>query len=201
LFGDPRVYSASDTPVLSINLSVQVEPVIQKVVWDSTQDVTCDFVDGFAFGDALGFGLRSVNGWWTVKDVHLSNDHIDVCRSPNYWIFIIFIISNSIQGASVHLLHETRIAPTQTRTVPIRLVQSKPLAANELLINVTLTSETSSTIMVSLPIRHLSGWTSTSFKPIKASYFFAESMPTSFVVLPPIEQNDEKPCPPILALR
>jgi pimeloyl-ACP methyl ester carboxylesterase len=181
LFGDPRAFSDNDTPVLSINLGVEVEPTTEKVVWDSTQDVTCDFVDGYAFGDALGFGLRSVDGWWTVKSVRLSNDYVD--------------------GVSLHLLQETRIAPTQTRIVPIRIIQAKPLAAENLLLNVTVTwGIFSATVMVSLPIRHLSGWTPTNFKPIKASHFFAESMPTSFVVLPPIEKNDGKPCPPILAL-
>lgn len=97
-----------------------------------------------------------------------------------------------------------RIAPTQTRTVPIRFLQSKPFTADELHITVTLTSSDTSSItivVVSLPIRQLPGWTPTSYTPIKGSYFFAESMPTSFVVIPPLEKNDEKPCPPILALR
>jgi hypothetical protein len=74
LFGDPRVYSASDTPVLSINVAVEVENSVEKVVRDPSQDVTCDFVDGFIFGDAFGFGLRSVDGWWTVKNVTLASD-------------------------------------------------------------------------------------------------------------------------------
>jgi hypothetical protein len=74
LFGDPRAYSASDTPVLSINIAVEVENRVEKVVWDPSQDVTCDFVDGFVFGDAFGFGLRSVDGWWTVKNVTLASD-------------------------------------------------------------------------------------------------------------------------------
>ena len=99
-------------------------------------------------------------------------------------------------------LRETRIASTQTRIVPLRIVQSKSFTAKELSINVTVVSETSTTIIsVSFPIRHHRRWTSSSFEPIKASYFFAQSMPTSFVVLPPIAQNDGQPCPPILALR
>ena len=78
LFGDPRTYSVEDIPVLSINVAVEVENPVEKIVLDSTQDVTCDFVDGFAFGDALGFGLRSVNGWWTVKNVTLAAGEVEV---------------------------------------------------------------------------------------------------------------------------
>ncbi|KIM87649.1 hypothetical protein PILCRDRAFT_815224 [Piloderma croceum F 1598] len=182
LFGDPRAYSASDTPVLSINVAVEVENPVEKVVWDPSQDVTCDFVDGFVFGDAFGFGLRSVDGWWTVKSVTLASD----------------------QDGSIllHLLSETRIAPTQTRIVPLRIIQSKQFLAKELRINVTAVSDTFTPTLISLsfPIHHHSKWTSSSFKPIKASYFFAESMPTPFVVLPPRQPNDGEPRPPILAL-
>lgn len=46
----------------------------EKVVREASHDVTCDFVDGFAFGDALGVGLRSVDGWWTVEELVLPND-------------------------------------------------------------------------------------------------------------------------------
>ena len=56
-----------------------MENPVEEVVRDPTQDVTCDFVDGFAFGDALGFGLRSVDGWWAVKDVTLADDQAAVC--------------------------------------------------------------------------------------------------------------------------
>jgi hypothetical protein len=78
LFGDPRAYSAADTPVLSLNVTIEVENPVEEVVWDSAQDVTCDFVDGFAFGDAFGIGLRSVDGWWTVKNVTFASDKSDV---------------------------------------------------------------------------------------------------------------------------
>jgi hypothetical protein len=82
LFGDPRAYSVNDTPVLSINVAIEVENPVEEVVRDRIQDVTCDFVDGFAFGEALGFGLRSVDGWWTVKNVTLTSD-VNV-RAMNY---------------------------------------------------------------------------------------------------------------------
>lgn len=30
-----------------------------------------DFVDGWAFGNAVGVGLRSVEGWWNVVTVEV----------------------------------------------------------------------------------------------------------------------------------
>ena len=80
MFGDPRTYSDSDIPVLSVNVAIEVENSVEKMVWDPSQDVTCDFVDGFVFGDAFGFGLRSVDGWWTVKNVTLAS-HQDGVRT------------------------------------------------------------------------------------------------------------------------
>lgn len=36
---------------------------------EPTQDAVCDFVDGIAFGEALGVAMRSVSGWWEAVDV------------------------------------------------------------------------------------------------------------------------------------
>lgn len=57
---------------MSIVVEVTLDDSWDGVVWDPTQDVICDFVDGYAFGDALGFGLRSVDGWWTVTSAVLA---------------------------------------------------------------------------------------------------------------------------------
>lgn len=78
LFGDPRKYSGDDIPVLTVNMVVEADSTPRRIERDSNQDVVCDFVDGFAFGDAIGFGLRSADGWWTVKSATLSSP-IDVC--------------------------------------------------------------------------------------------------------------------------
>lgn len=59
-------------------MQVETDGALKRIVPDSKQDVVCDFVDGFAFGDAVGFGLRSSDGWWTVKSAALSSP-IDVC--------------------------------------------------------------------------------------------------------------------------
>ncbi len=47
------------------------------VTHEPTQDVICDFVDGWAFGNALGIGIRSVDGWWTVKEVTFEDRNPD----------------------------------------------------------------------------------------------------------------------------
>lgn len=109
-----------------------------------------------------------------------------------------------VQEISLDLLRETRIASTQTRVVPVRIKQSKAFHADALHISVVVTSSSgsSSTVLtVTLPILHHSDWYISPVNAVKASYFYAESMPTSFMVLPPIERNSGQPHPPILALR
>ena len=82
LFGDPRYAYKDGVPTLSIKLTAEVEQALAastaQVITDYT--VACDFVDGWAFGDALGFGVRSVSGWWTVTSVSLaaSNSELNV---------------------------------------------------------------------------------------------------------------------------
>ena len=54
---------------MAVTLAVEVEDpaaVEVQVVRADSHDVSCDFVRGWAFGDALGVGVRSVDGWWTV---------------------------------------------------------------------------------------------------------------------------------------
>lgn len=73
LFGDPRD-EGSEIPTLKLNIQASLEDTNQPaVVRQETHDVVCDFVDGFAFGEAIGIGIRSVNDWWTVQSVQSSN--------------------------------------------------------------------------------------------------------------------------------
>ena len=37
-----------------------------------THDIFCDFIDGWAFGDAFGLGVRSLEGWWTAVSIEVS---------------------------------------------------------------------------------------------------------------------------------
>ena len=106
------------------------------------------------------------------------------------------------QNVKVELAHPIRIAPTQTRILPIRLTQLHPFFRDELKLNVTFVSEaTSITLSVALPVRHISQWTSSGRIAVRASYVYAGSMPTYFLVVPPRHVNLGTPRPPILALR
>ncbi len=39
------------------------------VVREASHDIIPDFVNGYAFGNSLSVGLRSVDGWWIVRRV------------------------------------------------------------------------------------------------------------------------------------
>ena len=90
LFGDPR-HSDSEIPQLSVTISVDVEQpgeIPLPVARAESHDVACDFVGGWAFGDAIGVGLRSVDDWWTVTAVEASaslsevRTHVSHCDVP-----------------------------------------------------------------------------------------------------------------------
>lgn len=185
LFGDPLFNRGrTGVPVLSLTLKVDVEPElsIPAVTRMPSHDVSCDLVNGWAFGDALGVGLRSQSGWWTVKNVSLFKEG---------------------SGITLELVDEIRIAPTQTRIAPIRLTQNASFDEPELQFSLHLISEDrSTTVDITLPLKHHKQWTSSDSPEdgIKASYFFATSMPTSFMVIPPQGENLGAPRPPVLAL-
>lgn len=54
---------------LGIQVSLKEDASVSKVSRQETHDVICDFVDGFAFGEAIGIGIRSVDSWWTLESV------------------------------------------------------------------------------------------------------------------------------------
>lgn len=68
LFGDPQDNN-QETPTLRIKVAVTAEEKQKTVVREQSHDVVCDFVDGFALGDALGVGLRAIDGWWEVDGI------------------------------------------------------------------------------------------------------------------------------------
>lgn len=103
---------------------------------------------------------------------------------------------------AVNLLREIRIAPTQTRVVPLGIAQTASFPHHELRMDLTVVTESASRVIsLTLPVTHHPLWTSSNFIPIRASHFFAEFNPTLFLALPPVEARFEKPRPPILALR
>jgi|ERR1700722_17505607 len=107
-----------------------------------------------------------------------------------------------MQGIALTLLQNIRIAPTQTRMVPIKFSQSVPFHQHEIRIRLTWASPTASnTLTVVLPINHRTRWDASPFAALKASYFHSRSNPTPFTCLPPLKDNIGTPRPPIIALR
>lgn len=150
----------------------------------------------------LDFGRRTEEGqgYWSIVRAHLVPGPI---RLP--------------PSLSVALLDEAhvRIAPTQTRIIPLRLCISSPERIPEEVqqLNVELTcvpfaslwqpnteqapsytrdnarpmTQSTFVFRTTLPLTHVPLWTQEKHVPIQASYFFAKSMPTVFLVKPPKE--------------
>jgi hypothetical protein len=69
LFGDPRE-AGSEVPTLSICVDVRFESSDINIRREVPYDLVPDFVEGLAFGDALGVGLRCPSTcWWTVTSL------------------------------------------------------------------------------------------------------------------------------------
>ena len=65
---------------MKIDLNIDLEMKSPALVRDASHDVICNFVGGLAFGDALGVGVKSVDGWWNIEAVEL----LDL---PKVWYF------------------------------------------------------------------------------------------------------------------
>jgi hypothetical protein len=66
LFGDPNE-AGSEAPTLSISVNVRFESPSINIRREAPYDVIPDFVEGFAFGDALGVGFRCLSTiWWVI---------------------------------------------------------------------------------------------------------------------------------------
>ncbi|KAK1229074.1 hypothetical protein PQX77_007890 [Marasmius sp. AFHP31] len=182
LFGDPHVQN-STVPVQKISVNMSVEDTTSEVVHEDTLDVVCDFVGGYAFGDAVGIALRSISGWWNITDIKTLSDS---------------------DGFALHLQNPTRIAPSQTRVVPMRISQSKPYTETVITLEITLTftesNDSQESLKISLPVKQVPQWSSSSASLVKGTYFFASHTPTLFVGKPPKFENDGSPKPPVLAL-
>ncbi|KIK63771.1 hypothetical protein GYMLUDRAFT_71889 [Collybiopsis luxurians FD-317 M1] len=200
LFGDPRIQHGLDTPAQRIKLEVEFDK-INQVVWEPSQDVVPDWVSGWAFGDSVGVGLRSRDGWWSVQDVKLTDPELDKHMSL------------SLPST------EFRLAPTQARILPLRLLQHKDFPKHLRSIDMELTlkqstpggylrpdaehSKDSPVLQVSLSVTHLAMWNTMDLQTnpvIRGSYFFGveDTMPTNFLVIPPRLPGNGRA--PILAL-
>ncbi|KAL4262942.1 Peptidase S9 prolyl oligopeptidase catalytic domain-containing protein [Pleurotus pulmonarius] len=183
LFGDPSA-SKKEYPIQSLQIGVDIDLLTSDlsthVTHEPTQDVICDFVDGWAFGNALGIGIRSVDGWWTVKEVTFQDRNPD--KIP--------------KAITLRLKEETHLAPSQTRVLPIVIEQNSDFHEDELRIRVWAQGQSTrypTTVSITIPVKHLKGWGGNDrpkLYSIKASYFYAHSMPTNFMVVPPLRRNE-----------
>lgn len=164
-----------------------------------THDVMPDFVDGWAFGDAVGVGLRSKEGWWSVAGVEIINRSKSTgARGEGEEVHSLDQVLNLITVSSI------RLAPTQTRILSLKLTQAHPLpsftSAIPLRITLVSVSSTDKTVVeVELPVKHVRV-EGEGLEKVKASYLYAGSMPSEFVVLPPVEKTEDLK-PVVLGLR
>ncbi|KAG6832731.1 hypothetical protein H0H92_012303 [Tricholoma furcatifolium] len=172
--------NSNGVPVQTIQLSVELEASTQVLVHEPAQDIACDFVDGKAFGDAIGIAMRSVSGWWTVTGASVRNTEV----------------------IKLSAKRDTIIAPTQTRIVPFSIAQIDKFELSTLDVSLEVTSPEGGheTVDIKIPVKHRHRWNQTSYERIKATYFYGLDMPTAFLVVPPIHHTSGKTFPPILAL-
>lgn len=121
------------------------------------------------------------------------------------------VSTHSSQASPQTIAHPTRLAPSQTRILPLTLTQlrSLPIFVKLISLKIILKSATSTdktSLVVELPVNHITDKDIAEWKvpQIKASYFYADSMPSNFGVLPPTEKTPEGqvgPSPYVLALR
>lgn len=182
-----------------MSVSITLEPR-QDVALDPALHVVCDFVQGWAFGNALGIAIRAIGGTWEVMKVEVGISMASsVChRSAFLGSFLI------TPQFSVSLLQKQRLAPSQTRVVPILINQLKAFQEPILQLFVTLLDSQASSQITLLPtfdIRHWSSWGDVvKYKAIQATYFLAGT-PILYQAIPPLLPNHGPSKPPIIALR
>lgn len=91
LFGDP----GTNIPKLIVTINADVDRSDAPLDLSPDHNVVPDFVDGWAFGRAIGIGLRSSKGWWTVMGVALADSLVHEVRSvsppPSSSIYLYFL--------------------------------------------------------------------------------------------------------------
>ena len=108
---------------------------------------------------------------------------------------------DALQKIHVHLLQETRIAPSQTRRVPVALEQTEPFLESILPLEFSVASENGvRQHSVDLPVKQLATWTASEFTPVIATHFQG-STALAFVAVPPKIETTSAAAPPLLFLR
>ncbi|KXN90500.1 hypothetical protein AN958_04172 [Leucoagaricus sp. SymC.cos] len=184
LFGDPHHLNAS-IPTQVIGLSVQIDNVKTILHHEPSQDVLCDFVDGFVFGEAIGIGFRSTD-WSTVTVVKSNNP---------------LMRNVTVQELELRLKQSTRIAPSQLRVVPLIVFQHRPFYSSSLEMVATAITESGDELQIhlTLPITQRNTASVYEHVALMATYLFGTSMPTAFTAIPPVNKPQNSN-PPVLAL-
>lgn len=193
----------SDVPVQQLTLSLQVQEMNEGLVHQNSQNLASDFLSGFAFGRAIGVAVQSIDEWWTVSSLKLKGQ-VPVIAYFFFMFFLWYSIQNKNkikQGMTLTIKDKLIIAPSQTRIVPINVQQSLPFYGENLEFTLSLVSgDISKELPISIPIiQH--DLLEPGRRLIKGTFFFANSMPSAFIVVPPTNLDNLTSAPPILALR
>ncbi|CEL52888.1 hypothetical protein RSOLAG1IB_05956 [Rhizoctonia solani AG-1 IB] len=132
------------------------------------------FVDGWAFGNAVGIEMTSCSEEnWSISDTRTLVD------TPEFHL---------------ELTEPARIAPSQTRLISFRLSQTKPLVNSDVALTLELclhpdtpSSQKPHIILVTIPIQAHSSFSriSEDTEGILLTYYSVSGTPASAVVLPP----------------
>lgn len=60
-------------PVQKLGTAVSIQSETLPVLHHPFQNVSCDFVSGYAFGDSIGISIQSISGWWTAREARVRN--------------------------------------------------------------------------------------------------------------------------------
>ncbi|KAF8876046.1 hypothetical protein CPB84DRAFT_1838726 [Gymnopilus junonius] len=103
-------------------------------------------------------------------------------------------------GIELGLLKMITIAPSQTRIVPITIEQNAPYFGESIALDMTFTSDDGfHVISVSVPVnQHQLKLVERQF--FIATFFFADALPSPFIIIPPANAEKDRKTPTILAL-
>lgn len=82
------------------------------------------------------------------------------------------------------------------------ITQFKALSSPTIRLSLVATNgNIKSKLVVTVALEHLVQWDIEQSLYIRATYFYAGSMPTAFIAIPPFRTNEGNAAPPVLALR
>lgn len=171
------------------------------MIHNESQHIIPDFVDGFSFGNVVGLAVQSLHGSWAIQDVSLDGSTAVSLKNPLPYLSLNLKFPQSHVQAKLRA-QSFNIVPLQTRIIPVTLIQTDPFDGTELTFKLEAISDDGRIEMLSitLPVKHHNSQSISEGEVIRGSFLFASSSPSLFLAMPPISKQ-EKPLPPILALR